>query len=106
MWQLFIASFCDQTDIEGNGRQQQDNKTTTWQEPRSLSKQVLLKLKNSLVFSILVEMMTPKGHFEINWTLIMFMRMKLRHCNQLKKCLPITCTISKFDSTKEIEWRN
>ena len=46
MWQLFIASFCDQTDIEGNGRQQQDKTTTTWQEPRSLSKQVLLKLKN------------------------------------------------------------
>ena len=58
MWQLFIASFCDQTDIEGNGRQQQDDKTTTWQEPRSLSKQVLLKLKNTYEFALAHENVT------------------------------------------------
>ena len=27
MWQLFVASFCDQTEIEGNGRQQDNNMT-------------------------------------------------------------------------------
>ena len=45
MWQLFIASFCDQTEIEGNGRQDK----TTWQMARSLSKQALLKLKKNLL---------------------------------------------------------
>ena len=47
MWQLFIASFCDQTEIEGNGRN--NNNKTTWQMARSLSNQTLLKLKNILI---------------------------------------------------------
>ena len=47
MWQLFIASFCDQTEIEGNGRN--NNNKTTWQMARSLRKQALLKLKNILI---------------------------------------------------------
>ena len=42
MWQLFIASFCDQTEIEGNGRQ--DNNNKTWQRLRSF-KQDCLSLK-------------------------------------------------------------
>ena len=40
MWQLFIASFCDQTEIEGNGRQQ-----TNMTNAKKLKQQALLKLK-------------------------------------------------------------
>ena len=40
MWQLFIASFCDQTEIEGNGRQQ-----TNMTNDKKLKQQALLKLK-------------------------------------------------------------
>ena len=50
MWQLFIASFCDQTEIEGNGRN--NNNKTTWQMARSLSKQALLKLNKFEVSKI------------------------------------------------------
>ena len=39
MLQLFIASFCDQTDIEGNGC---NNMT----KAKKLKQQALLKLKN------------------------------------------------------------
>ena len=47
MSQLFIASFCDQTDIEGNGRQQQQQQQDkTWQRLRSF-KQDCLSLKKS-----------------------------------------------------------
>ena len=42
MWQLFIASFCDQTEIEGNGRQQ--NMTND----KKLKQQALLKLKKAV----------------------------------------------------------
>ena len=41
MLQLFIASFCDQTDIEGNG----SNMTNA----KKLKQQALLKLKNYAV---------------------------------------------------------
>ena len=52
MWQLFMASFSDQTDIEGNGWQRQDK---TWQMFRSLSlKRDLISLGQTLVIPTVV----------------------------------------------------
>ena len=42
MLQLFIASFCDQTDIEGNGCNNNNNNMTN---AKKLKQQALLKLK-------------------------------------------------------------
>ena len=52
MLQLFIASFCDQTDIEGNG--------STWQMLRSLSSKLCLSLKRWYCKTVLNYRHLPK----------------------------------------------
>ena len=109
MLQLFIASFCDQTDIEGNG----SNMTNA----KKLKQQALLKLKKKLgqlcvfqkVWKILLSKILCNMHFHeiffINYSYLYNWSNKEMRCSLFQNIFQLTVqTLTKYSSVALLNW--